>query len=103
MIFLQILYNETIFSLDILIMNKKEKIDNKFFDIIAMIMSFTLSFFRSFKLLFTKNNSLKKQNIFFSSLEFIFRTWPKYFWKKPTLYKLFSFPGDLITYIFRKK
>ncbi len=84
-------------------MQKKEKIDNKIFDIIALFLSFILSFFRSFKLLFTKNNFIKKQNILFSSLEFIFRTWPKYFWKKPTLYKLFSFPGDLITYIFRKK
>lgn len=94
---------KTIFNLDIFIMQEKQKIDNKIFDILAIFISFILSFFRSFQLFFTNKNSMKKKNIFFQSLDFIFSTWPKYFWKKPSLYKLFSFPGDLISYIFRKK
>jgi len=56
-------------------MNKKEKIDNKFFDILAMFLSFILSFYRSFRLLFTKNKIFKKNNTFFTTLEFIFQTW----------------------------
>jgi Golgi nucleoside diphosphatase len=73
-------------------MNEKRKIDNKVFHFLALIISFFISFFRSFYLLFSKNNNIKKENIFFLTLRYIFSIWPKYFWKKPTLYKIFSFP-----------
>jgi len=84
-------------------MSQKKIIHNKFFDLIAFIFSFIYSFFRSIKLLLLPNKKIKKQNIFFQTLEFLFVKWPKYFWEKPTFYKIFSFPGDIISYIFRKK
>jgi len=84
-------------------MAQKKIIHNKFFDLIAFVFSFILSFFRSIKLLISSKRTIKKQNIFFQTLQFLFVIWPKYFWSKPTFYKLFSFPGDFVTYIFRKK
>ena len=84
-------------------MSQKKIIHNKFFDLIAFTISFILSFFRSIKLLFIANKTIKKQNIFFQTLQYLFVTWPKYFWGKPTFYKIFSLPGDFFTYIFRKK
>jgi hypothetical protein len=73
-------------------MAQKKIIHNKFFDLIAFIFSFILSFFRSIKLLVLPKRRIKKQNILFQTLQFIIVTWPKYFWKKPTFYKIFSFP-----------
>lgn len=83
-------------------MSEKKIIHNKIFDIISVFLSFLLSFFRSFKALFWKWTKKIKNNNFFNILRFIFHKWPKYFWSKPTFYKLFSFPADLITYIFKK-
>ena len=68
---------------------KKEKINNSFFDLLAIIYSFFLSIGRSIKNIFTLKKT--KKNIFFNFLDFFFRQWPKYFWKKPTFYKLTSF------------
>jgi hypothetical protein len=73
-------------------MAQKKIIHNKFFDLIAFFFSFILSFFRSLKLLFLAKNTIKNQNIFFQTLQFLLVIWPKYFWKKPTFYKIFSFP-----------
>jgi len=68
---------------------KKEKVNNTFFDLIAFLFSFILNFFRSIINLF-KLKKIKK-NIFFNFLDFFLRAWPKYFWKKPTFYKLTNF------------
>jgi len=73
---------------------KKEKINNTFLDFLAFIFSFVLNIFRSIKIFFT--NKKTKKNIFFDFLDFLFRTWPKYFWKKPTAYKLMSFFADIL-------
>jgi len=83
-------------------MNKKYTIKNNFFDIIALFLSFILSFFRAFLFLF---NFLKKKKInkFFNCLDFIFRLWPKYFWKNPSFYKITSFFSDLLNFIFKNK
>jgi hypothetical protein len=83
-------------------MPEKKIIDNKIFDIFALVLSFILNFFRSFISLFSLKNKKIKKNYFFDILKFIFHKWPKYFWQKPTLYKIFSFPADLIHYIFKK-
>ncbi len=77
---------------------KKEKINNTFFDLIAFIYSFILNIFRSIKNFFTLKKI--KKNIFFDFLDFLFRSWPKYFWKKPTAFKLTSFFADIFN---RKK
>jgi hypothetical protein len=83
-------------------MTEKKVINSKVFDILAFFWSFILSFFRSFKVLFSMKNNKVKNNYFFNTLIFIFKKWPIYFWKKPNLYKIFSFPADLINYIFKK-
>lgn len=80
---------------------KKEKIDNTFFDWLAFIFSFILNIFRSIKNFFTLKKI--KKNYFFNFLDFLFRTWPKYFWKKPTFYKVTSFFWDMINNIFKKR
>jgi len=41
---------------------KKEKIDNKFFDLISYIISLIFSIFRSIKLLFGFNKTIKNYN-----------------------------------------
>jgi len=83
-------------------MQNKKKINNVFFELILFLYSIVLSFFRSLLLFFSKKNVIIKKNLFFESLDFIFKKWPKHFWKKPSLYKLFSFPGDFITFILKK-
>lgn len=77
------------------------KIDNKFFDFIALFISAILSFFRSFLALFWFKNKIKKW-IFFEAMDFVFRVWPSRFWQKPTLYKISSFFWDFIKNIFYK-
>jgi hypothetical protein len=83
-------------------MRKKYIIKNNFFDLIAFFTSFFFSFFKSFLLFFNilKN---KKNNIFFNFLDFMFRLWPKYFWKKPSFYKISSFFSDMLNFIFKVK
>ncbi len=78
------------------------KIDNKFFDLIVYIISLIASFFRSFFALFWFKKSIKK-GIFFESLDFVFRQWPRKFWAKPTIYKITSFLWDFIKNIFYNK
>ncbi len=79
----------------------KEKIDNKFLDLIAYIISLFLSIFRSFKQIiwFKVKNNWK----FFNFFNFLFIIWPKYFWKKPSAYKIFSFGEKFINYLFYNK
>ncbi len=83
-------------------MREKKKIKNSFFEMILFIYSMILSFFRSIKLFFSNNTKKIRNNLFFDTLDFIFIVWPKYFWAKPSLYKLFSFPGKLIEFILKK-
>lgn len=82
--------------------SKKEKIDNKFFDLISYIISFILSSFRSLKILLWFKEIENKWK-FFKFFNFLFIIWPKYFWKKPNLYKIFSMPEKFIDYLFYKK
>lgn len=82
-------------------MNEKKKVKNDFFEIILLITSFILALIRSFILFFT-NKNFRNKNLFNDLLDFIFRKWPKYFWKKPSLYKLFSLPWNILNYIFKK-
>ena len=85
-------------------MLKKIVIKNVFFDVIAFILSFIFSFFRSIKLfLFNDYKKFKKENIFFHFLDFIFRKWSIYFWKKPSLYKITWFFGDTLNSTFKNK
>ncbi len=79
-----------------------KKIENKFFDIISLIISFIASAFRSFILLVTNKKSIKK-SYFFKTLDFIFVLWPKYFWKKPNTLKIFNYFADFIDYVFYNK
>jgi len=44
----------------------------------------------------------KNRNIFFDFLNYTFRIWPKYFWKKPNLYKISNYFSDLLNYLFKK-
>jgi hypothetical protein len=81
-------------------MKKKRKINNTFFEFILYIFSIMLSFLRSIKLLVGSGKI--KNNLFFESLDFIFKIWPKSFWNKPSFYKIFSFPGDLFKFILKK-
>lgn len=83
-------------------MKEKVVIKNSFFDLIAFLISFIFSFFRSIKLFFI-SNSKSKNNIFFDFLDFIFRDWSKYFWKRPSVFKITSFFSDTLKYIFKNK
>lgn len=86
--------------MNISFMKQKKKIKNTFFELIFFCLSFILSFFRSTKLFLVDKKI--KDNLFFESLDFIFKTWPKYFWTKPSFYKIFSFPWDLFKFILKK-
>lgn len=83
-------------------MKEKKQIENTFLEVVFLFLSFIMSFIRSIKLFFIKNTQVKKKNIFFETLNFIFRIWPKYFWKQPSLYKLCSFPSHFLHYIMKK-
>jgi hypothetical protein len=80
-------------------MEEKKIIKNKFFDIITVFISLIFGFFRGVFLLFSSKN-LKHKNYFFDILDFLFRIWPKYFWERPTLYKITNFLSDFINYVF---
>lgn len=84
-------------------MEKKNVINNKFFDLVAFLFSFLASFYRSIKLFFFWKKLAKKENIFFVFLDFIFRKWSSYFWMKPSIYKLTSFFWDTLKIIFKNK
>lgn len=77
----------------------KKKIHNSFFDLVSLALSIVWNAARSIGLLFS-DRPIKKDNRFFLLLDFIFRKWPVYFWKKPTLYKLCNFFPDLIHHTF---
>ena len=79
-----------------------KKIQNKFFDIISLFLSFIASSFRSFLALIGNKENIKK-SYFFRTLDFIFILWPKYFWKKPTTLKIFNFFSLFIDYVFYNK
>lgn len=78
------------------------KIENKFFDLIIYVLSMIFSFFRSFMLLFGFKKEIKRW-IFFKSLDFVFRWWPDYFWKKPNLFKIGMFLWLFIKHVFYNK
>ena len=82
--------------------SNKEKIDNKFLDLIAYFISLILSIFRSTKILFWIKK-VENTGLFFRFFNFLFIIWPRYFWEKPSLYKLFSFFEKFITYLFYSK
>ena len=84
-------------------MNEKNKVKNNFFELILLIISFFYAIIRAFLLFLFNKKNLKNKNLFNDFLDFIFRKWPKYFWKKATLYKLFSLPGNILNYIFSLK
>lgn len=65
----------------------KIKIENKFFDFIGFCFSFFYSSLKSLNIFFFSKTS-KIKTIFFDFFDFIFRLWPKYFWEKPTFYKI---------------
>lgn len=77
----------------------KIKIENKFFDAIWFVFSFFNSTLKSIMLLFSVK-TLKIKTIFFDFFDFIFRLWPRYFWQKPTFYKIWRFLKDLIDFLF---
>jgi len=83
-------------------MKEKRVIKNNFFDLIAIFISFILWFFRSISSLMFSNNKAKK-NYFFDILDFLFRIWPRYFWRKPSFYKITNFVWDFINYVFYNK
>jgi len=83
-------------------MKQPTAIKNTFLDFICLSLSFVFSFFRSITLLFSWQNSRKTRNVFFDLLDFVFRLWPAYFWKKPTGLKLTSFFADLLQHLFKR-
>jgi len=82
---------------------KKDLSNNSVINFIFLFISFIFSFVRSILLLFSSKNYKIRSNLFFDFLDFIFKIWPSYFWQKPNVYKIFSFPWDLLEYIFNKK
>jgi len=78
-----------------------KKINNKFIDLIALLVSMLLTIYRSTLLLLWVKKNIKK-NYFLDSLNFFWKVWPKYYWKKPTFYKIWSLIWDSLTYIFSK-
>jgi len=81
-------------------MKEKQEIKNTFFEFILLFFSIVASFYRGI-VLFLFNKKIKN-NLFFDILDFIFISWPKYFWLSPSLYKIFSFPWDLSRFISKK-
>jgi hypothetical protein len=80
----------------------KKHNDNSVLTIIFLFFSLVLDFFRSILLLFGVKTKKIENNLFFDFLEFIFKLWPKSFWENPSLYRFFSFFGDLIDYLILK-
>ncbi len=78
-------------------------IKNNFFDLVFLFFWFIISWIKSLLLLFNFSKKEKLNNIFLRFLDFIFKIWPKYFWKKPTWYKLTSFVWNMFKYIFDRK
>jgi len=78
-------------------MNSKK--ENSVLTILFLFFSLIIDFFRSLLLLFWYRPKNIDNNLFFDFLEFIFKLWPKKFWEKPSLYRLFSFFWDLIDYL----
>lgn len=79
-----------------------KKIDNKFFDIISFFLSAIASFYRSLLLLIWRKTSVKR-GVFFKWMDYFFRGWPDYFWKKPTWLKIWLFFALFIKHIFYNK
>ena len=84
-------------------MKNRKEINNVFFDLIAMFISFFMNILRWFYIFFSQKKINMKINIFFNFLDFIFRKWTKYFWEKPSFYKLTSLLWDIINYLINKK
>ncbi|MCT4617546.1 MAG: hypothetical protein N4A38_05055 [Candidatus Gracilibacteria bacterium] len=76
--------------------------NNKFAGIIIFIISFFTSIIKSVGLLLGIRKEKQYTN-FFKGLNFTFKLWPKFFWKKPTAVRFSRFVGDFINYIFYKK
>ncbi|MDP5039195.1 MAG: hypothetical protein NWP80_02005 [Candidatus Gracilibacteria bacterium] len=73
--------------------------ENKFLKLLELIGGFFSSIYRSF-IMFIFPNKKYKTNLFFKAIDYFFYSWPKYFWKKPTGFKIGNFLGDWIKYIF---
>lgn len=79
-------------------MKEKRIIKNSFFDLISIFISFIFWISRSIlTLIFSKKI---KKNYFFDILDFLFRIWPRYFWEKPSIYKITNLIWDFINYVF---
>ena len=83
-------------------MKNEKNINNSLFDIIALFLSFILCFFRGFYIFFRKEGKIKN-NIFFNFLDFMFRGWPNYFWRSPSLFKVTSFFSDIFNFLLNKR
>lgn len=79
-----------------------KKINNKFLDLIMLFISLLLTIYRSMLLLFWIKKKINK-NYFLDSLNYFGEIWPKYYWKKPTLYKIWTLIWDFLNHIFYNK
>lgn len=80
----------------------KKKINNRFFDLIFYVISFILSIIRSVWILLWIKKSSQKW-MFFRSLDYIMKIWPKDFWKSPNWYKLWNSLWGFIKHTFYNK
>jgi len=60
-----------------------KKVNNRFIDIILLIISFFTSIVRSFFALLSSKKTFKRTSSF-DIIDYILRIWPHSFWKKPT-------------------
>jgi len=81
---------------------------NKIIILLEIIYSFFISLFESIimflkHLFLRKKDHLLKENKFIDIINFVFNTWPKAFWKKPTWIKIWRSLATLLHYIFHKE
>lgn len=79
---------------------------NKIITLIDLVFNFIKSIIDSVRILINSliwKKRILKDNIFLDVINFIFQTWPKMFWKKPTAIKIWRSISTLINYIFYKE
>lgn len=79
---------------------------NKIITLIDLVFNFIKSIIDSVRILINSliwKKRILKENIFLDVINFIFQTWPKMFWKKPTTIKIWRSIATLINYIFYKE
>lgn len=79
-----------------------KKVNNKFLDLLVLLISLISTTFKSLLLLLGIKKDMEK-TYFLYSFNFLWKIWPTYYWKRPTWYKIGTFLKDFLNHIFYNK